>query len=278
MSIAGGLHLAFERLREVGGEALQIFIKNQRQWRAPEIKPESAERFRKSWEESGFIPMAVHDTYLINLAATDALTLERSISALVEELGRTAILGIPYVIMHPGSHMGQGIEAGLERFVKNLDTALSLSDTPDVSILIENTAGQGTQLGSTFEEIGYILNSSRLSHRLGVCFDTCHGFGAGYDIRDPEHYTQVFSEFDRCIGLARLKYFHLNDSKKELGSRVDRHEHIGKGKIGLEGFRLLLNDPRFELHPMVIETPKENGLDRDRENLKLLRSLLGRCD
>ena len=276
MSTAGGLHLAFERLKAIEGEALQIFIKNQRQWHAPAIAPEAAERFKQSWRESGFKPIAVHDTYLINLATTAPVTLERSIAALADELRRTAALGIPYLIMHPGAHMGQGSATGLESFVGNLDQALSLSKTSSVSVLIENTAGQGTQLGSSFEEIAFILNGSRLSDRLGVCFDTCHAFAAGYDIRDPVSYTEVFSHFERVIGLDRLKFFHLNDSKKDLGARVDRHEHIGKGKIGLEGFRLLLEDPRFGKLPMVIETPKENGLERDKENLGLLRSLLSK--
>lgn len=274
ISVAGGLHLSFERLREVGGEAMQIFVKNQRQWQAPEIAPEAVERFRSSWRQSGPVPVAAHGTYLINLAAKDSLTLEKSVLAFADELKRTEMLGISFLIMHPGSHGGQGVEKGLEIFVKNLDRAISLSKSSRVIVLIENTAGQGTQLGSSFEEIGFILGSSKKGKRLGVCFDTCHGFAAGYDIRSTLKYSEVFSNFDRAIGLGRLKYFHLNDSKRELASHVDRHEHIGKGRIGLEGFRFLLNDPRFGHHPMVIETPKEDRFERDRENIKLLRSLL----
>jgi deoxyribonuclease-4 len=166
------------------------------------------------------------------------------------------------------------VEAGLERFVHNLDSAISLSRTRTVSVLIETTAGQGTNLGSSFEEISFILRQSKYRDRLGVCFDTSHAFAAGYDLRTPETYDATFSLFDQIIGLPRLKFFHLNDSKRPLGSRVDRHQHIGKGEIGLEGFRLLLNDPRFRQHPMVLETPKGKDLKEDKRNLKVLRSLI----
>ena len=165
------------------------------------------------------------------------------------------------------------MEAGLERFVHNLNSAISLSGTSTVEVLIETTAGQGTNLGSTFEEISFILRESQYRDRLGVCFDTSHAFAAGYDIRTSETYEETFCRFDQIIGLQRLKFFHLNDSKKPLGSRVDRHEHIGKGEIGLEGFRLLLNDPRFRDHPMVLETPKGKDLKEDKKNLRVLRSL-----
>jgi len=274
MSIAGGLHLAFDRLREVGGRALQVFTKNERQWASPALSEESVRRFRESWRANGHIPVAVHDTYLINLAASDTVKLEKSVHVFAEELQRTERLEIVYLIMHPGSHVGQGVEAGLERFVSNLDRALALSGTSRVTVLIETTAGQGSSLGSTFEEIAYILSVSHFGDRLGVCFDTCHAFAAGYDIRSEASYRETFSRFDELIGLDRLKFFHLNDSKRGLGSHVDRHEHIGKGAIGLAGFRLLLNDPRFRHHPMVLETPKGKDLQEDRENLRVLRSLL----
>ena len=274
MSIAGGLHLAFDRLREVGGRALQVFTKNERQWASPALSEESVRRFRESWRANGHIPVAVHDTYLINLAASDTVKLEKSVHVFAEELQRTERLEIEYLIMHPGSHVGQGVEAGLERFVSNLDRALALSGTSRVTVLIETTAGQGSSLGSTFEELATILSASHFGERLGVCFDTCHAFAAGYDIRTEASYRETFSRFDDLIGLDRLKFFHLNDSKRSLGSHVDRHEHIGKGAIGLAGFRLLLNDPRFRHHPMVLETPKGKDLQEDRENLRVLRSLL----
>ena len=274
MSIAGGLHLAFDRLREVGGRALQVFTKNERQWASPALSEESVRRFRESWRANGHIPVAVHDTYLINLAASDTVKLEKSVHVFAEELQRTERLEIEYLIMHPGSHVGQGVEAGLERFVSNLDQALVLSGTSRVTVLIETTAGQGSSLGSTFEELATILSASHFGGCLGVCFDTCHAFAAGYDLRTEASYRETFSRFDEIIGLDRLKFFHLNDSKRSLGSHVDRHEHIGKGAIGLAGFRLLLNDPRFRHHPMVLETPKGKDLKEDRENLRVLRSLL----
>jgi deoxyribonuclease-4 len=276
MSIAGGLHLAFTRIRKVKGEALQIFLSNQRQWKTPPLTSEMIEDFRLQWRKNQGMVVAAHDSYLINLAAPDLTTVEQSVSAFTDELVRAAALKIPFLITHPGSHRGQGVEAGLQRFVQNLDSAISLSRTFTVSILIETTAGQGTNLGSKFEEIAFILRESQYGDHLGVCFDTSHTFAAGYDLRTPETYEETFSLFDKIIGLPRLKFFHLNDSKKHLGSRVDRHEHIGKGEIGLEGFRLLLNDPRFQHHPMVLETPKGKDLKEDKMNLRVLRSLIGR--
>ncbi|MFZ2445815.1 MAG: deoxyribonuclease IV [Syntrophobacteraceae bacterium] len=275
MSIAGGIHLAFDRLGEVRGEALQIFTKNQRQWKENTLSPEAIDLFRTKREEAGRIPVATHDGYLINLAAPDPALSAKSIGAFAEELRRCAALGIPYLITHPGAHVGDGVEKGLERLVKNLDRALDLSETESVSVLIENTAGQGSSLGSSFEQIKFILENSIHSKALGVCFDTCHGFAAGFDISSEEAYRNTMGRFDKVIGLDRLKFFHLNDSKKGLGLRVDRHEHIGKGAIGLEGFRLLLNDPRFLNHPMVLETPKGKDLAEDKENLRVLRSLIG---
>jgi deoxyribonuclease-4 len=274
MSVAGGLHLAFTRIRKVKGEALQIFLSNQRQWKTPPLTAEMIAAFRLQWQKNHPIVVAAHDSYLINLAAPDQKIVEKSVHAFADELVRAAALKIPFLITHPGSHRGQGVEAGLERFVHNLDSAITLSQTSSVEVLIETTAGQGTNLGSKFEEIGSILRESQYRDRLGVCFDTSHAFAAGYDLRTPETYAETFSLFDRIIGLPRLKFFHLNDSKRPLGSRVDRHEHIGKGEIGLEGFRLLMNDPVFQSHPMVLETPKGKDLKEDRKNLRVLRSLI----
>jgi deoxyribonuclease-4 len=273
MSIAGGLHLAFTRIRKVKGESLQIFLSNQRQWKTLPLTAEMIEDFRQQWKKANSIPVAAHDSYLINLAAPAPTTLEKSVAAFADELQRAATLEIPFLITHPGSHRGVGVEAGLERFVENMDSAIVRSKTSTVTVLIENTAGQGTNLGSTFEEISFIIGESRHGDSLGVCFDTSHAFAAGYDLRTRATYEETFSQFDRIIGLERLKFFHINDSKQPLGSRVDRHEHIGKGEIGLAGFRLLLNDPRFRAHPMVLETPKGKELKEDKRNLKVLRSL-----
>jgi deoxyribonuclease IV len=276
MSIAGGIDSCFDRLNLIHGSALQIFTTNHRQWRLGHLSPESIELFKMKWEESGRVPIAAHDVYLINLAAVDKEILSKSVLAFAEELRRCTALGIPYLIMHPGAHVGEGLEPGLARLVANLDRAIDISDTHSVSVLLENTAGQGSSLGSTFEEISFVLKSSRYGETMGVCYDTCHAFAAGYDIRSEDVYGETISRFHQTIGLDRLKFFHLNDSKRELGAHVDRHEHIGKGKIGLEGFRLLLNDPRFQNHPMVLETPKDKDMKEDIENLGVLRSLINK--
>ena len=277
MSIAGGLHLAFARIHEVQGESLQIFLSNQRQWQTVPLTSQMVEDFRQQWKENDYMPVAAHDSYLINLAAPDPTTLEKSVAAFADELQRAATLGIPFLITHPGSHRGEGVEAGLERFVENMDRAITRSKTSTVMVLIENTAGQGTNLGSTFEEISFIISESQYADGLGVCFDTSHAFAAGYDIRTRVTYEDTLSKFDQIIGLERLKFFHINDSKRPLDSRVDRHEHIGEGEIGLVGFRLLLNDPRFRQHPMVLETPKGKELKEDKENLRVLRSLIAKA-
>jgi len=274
MSIAGGIETCFDRLSRIDGRALQIFTKNHRQWKEAQLSAESVERFRARWEETGRVPMAAHDVYLINLAAADRGILSKSVAAFAEELHRCTVLGIPYLITHPGAHVGEGLEQGLGRLVTNLDHALDMAETDAVSVLIENTAGQGSSLGSRFEEIAFILENSRYGKTMGVCFDTCHGFASGYDITSADAYEQTISRFDAVIGLGFLKFFHLNDAKRELGSHVDRHDHIGKGKIGLEGFRLLLNDSRFRNHPMVLETPKGKDMKEDIENLAVLRSLI----
>jgi deoxyribonuclease-4 len=275
MSIEGGLHKAFERISLVKGESLQIFSKNQRQWHVPALGAAEIKQFSNAWQQWGNGPVAVHDSYLINLANPDTKKANRAVGAFADEISRTGQLGIPYLIMHPGSHVGAGCEKGLTQLTINLDRAFKQADTAtSVMVLLETTAGQGTGLGANFEELAHVINHSSYRDRLGVCFDTCHVFAAGYDISTKAGYKKTFADFDAIIGLKRLKFFHLNDSTRDLGSRVDRHAHIGKGKIGLEGFRLLMNDPLFANHPMVLETPKEKNLKEDIANLTLLRSLL----
>ena len=275
MSISGGIALAFDRLAEVEGEALQIFTANQRQWQPKTPSPAEIEDFKARRRQAPGVPVASHDSYLINLASPNPETTGKSITALVEELRRCAALGIEYLIMHPGSHLGQGIAAGLQRFTANLDQAMDEADTGrQVMVLLETTAGQGTNLGASFEELAAIIAASAYPEQLGVCYDTCHTFAAGYDIRTPETYAETMASFDRLLGLERLRFFHLNDASKGLGSRIDRHTHIGQGEITAAGFRNLVNDPRFADHPMVLETPKSDDLHEDRENLALLRSLL----
>ncbi len=277
MSVSGGLALAFDRLAQVEGEALQIFTANQRQWQPSLPGAADLAAFRKRWHQAGPMPVASHDSYLINLASPKPETAEKSIAAFAAELQRCAELGVPYLVSHPGSHLGEGIEAGITTLAANLDRAFALADTGDqVMVLLETTAGQGTGLGASFAELASIITASHQSNNLGVCYDPCHTFAAGYDIRTPEAYAKTMAEFDQLIGLDRLKFFHLNDSKKGLGCRVDRHEQIGQGAITIEGFRHLVSDPRFAAHPMVLETPKSDDLHEDRENLTLLRGLLER--
>ncbi len=272
-SVAGGLHFAFDHIRSVGGAALQIFTRNQRQWKPKPVTEEEQTLFAAAWQETGSLPVASHASYLVNLASAKAELVEKSITAFAEELERCSLLNIPLVVMHPGSHGGDGVDIGLKRFSKNLDTAIERADN-NVTVLLETTAGQGTGLGSQFAELAFTINNSRNSDKLGVCIDTCHIFAAGYDIRSTESYKTTMDDFDKLIGIDNIKFFHLKDSKKGLGSRVDRHEHIGKGEIGLEGFANLLNDPRFADHPMTLETPKGKDLQEDRDNLKTLTSLI----
>jgi deoxyribonuclease-4 len=276
-SIAGGLQQAFDRIQQVGGESLQIFTRNQRQWKAPPLTDEEITAFKQARAAVDGMPVASHASYLINLGSSQEEQAEKSVTAFVDELQRCARLGIPHVVFHPGSHGGAGIETGLANVTANLDQVIEVAgdDCVPVTILLETTAGQGTGLGCRFEELARILEKSKYPDRLGICVDTCHIFAAGYDIRTPESYAATFAEFERLIGIERIRFFHLNDSKKELGSRVDRHEHIGRGCIGLAGFRELLRDPRFSRHPMTLETPKGKDLAEDRENLAVLRSLGG---
>lgn len=275
MSIGGGLPEAVARARAVEATALQLFVKSANQWRARPFAPGEVERFRATARDArleGHI--LAHASYLINLASPDEALWERSIAALVEELVRCQALGIPWLVVHPGSHMGAGEQAGLARVALALDRATAATPDSQVGILLETTAGQGRCLGGRFEQIAWVLDRAASGDRLGVCFDTCHALVSGYEFRDARSYGKTFDAFDRTIGLARLRAFHLNDSKTGLGSRCDRHEHIGRGQVGLQAFRLLLNDPRFLNLPMVIETEKGDDLAEDRANLGMLRSLL----
>ncbi|TIH13231.1 deoxyribonuclease IV [Marinifilum sp. JC120] len=275
MPIIGGVDKAVERIMSVGGTALQIFTRNQRQWKVKPLEDKVVENFKKLRAEWGNYPVSVHDSYLINLASPKPDSVDKSVKAFAQELRRTETLGIEYLVTHPGSHLGSGKVEALERYVANLDQAIALSETEEVKVLIENTAGQGTNLGSRFGELATILEDSGYTSRMGVCFDTCHAFAAGYDLRTAESCAEVFERFDELIGLDFIRFFHLNDSKQELGSNKDRHEHIGKGNIGLEGFRYIINDSRFSTVPKVIETPKEDDPDFkfDKMNIELLRSL-----
>ena len=266
-------HLALERGRRLGCNAVQLFVKSSNQWRARELRPEEIERFRRlaALFTPGFV--VAHASYLVNVASPDRTLRARSIDGLGEELRLAASLGIPCLVLHPGSHRGDGERRGLRRASRGIDEALAASGAAGTQLLLETTAGQGSALGRTFEELARMIELCRAGDRLGVCFDTCHAFAAGYDVRTRSAFDGTFERFDRVIGLERLKVFHVNDSLRGLGSGVDRHAHIASGSIGREAFSLLVNDGRFLDRPMILETPKDALGRNDRRNLALLRSL-----
>ncbi len=271
MSIAGGLEQAFGRALAAGCGVLQIFTKSNSQWRAKPLTEEDVQLFARTRAESGIARVVAHDCYLINLASPDPALWRKSHDAFAEEVERCERLGLQGLVMHPGAHMGAGEEAGLARIATALDEVHRRCPGYATRILLETTAGQGTSLGWRFEHLAGILMRVRESERIGVCLDTCHVFAAGYELRTEAGYRATMREFDRVVGLGRIEAFHVNDSKREFGSRVDRHEHVGRGKIGRAGFRWLMNDRRFRDVPMILETPKED--DMDRVNLAVLRGL-----
>lgn len=278
-SIAGGYYRAAELARQVGCDCVQLFSKNNNQWRAKELTDEDATRFQAALREAKLVHPLVHDSYLINLAAPDEALWRRSVEAYVIELRRAGSLGIPYVVTHPGSFTTSSEEAGLARIIQALNEVHGQTRGLAVKTLLENTAGQGSNLGWQFEQLATILDGVKDPDRLGVCIDTCHVFAAGYPLSTTKDYKATMRKLDTIVGLKLINAFHLNDSKRELGSRVDRHEHIGQGKIGTDAFRMLLNDPRFQKTPMYLETPKEEDgynqcLKLDQMNLATLRRLV----
>jgi deoxyribonuclease-4 len=283
MSIAGGLPRAVARARLHGCESLQVFTRSTGQWRARPIPDDEASAFRTDRTQAGIGPALAHAHYLINLASSEPTLRGRSLTSLGEELDRAELLGLAGVVLHPGA--GPEID-GLRRIADALLDVLASRPAHRTMVLLEQTAGQGASLGWRFDQISRILELTGQSPRIGVCLDTCHLFAAGYDISTEAGYRLTFEEFDRMVGLHRLRVFHLNDSKRPLGSRVDRHEHIGRGLIGMGAFRRLLNDPRFAGLPMLIETEKDRSregtqivLDRfDKMNLRTLRGLLDSRD
>ena len=276
LSISGGLHNAISSATELGCGTVQIFTKNASQWNAKPLTEHEILGFRNALMESSLKFPTAHDSYLINLASPDEAVYRRSIEAFVLELERAEALGLSYLVMHPGAHVGSGVEAGIKRVIAAFDEVHSHCSGFKLMVLIETTAGQGTTLGHRFEQIEAIIQGVNAPDRLGVCLDTCHVFAAGYPLDTAKEYAATFKEFDSTIGLEKLKLFHLNDSAKPFNSRVDRHAAIGQGRIGLEAFRRLVRDKRFRAHPMILETPKENenGEPMDAVNLGILRGLL----
>lgn len=276
MSIAGGYYKAVEAAAALGMDTVQIFTKNNNQWRAKALSPEDVGQFRQALEKTGLRLPCGHDSYLINLASPDDALWGRSLEAFVVELERAEALGLIGVVMHPGSFVTSSEEEGLRRIVQALDQVHKRTRGFHALTLLETTAGQGTNLGHRFEHLARIAGDVAAPERIGVCVDTCHIFAAGYPITSAEEYASTMADLDRHVGLDRIRAFHLNDSVKDLGSRIDRHAKIGAGKLGLEPFRHLLNDPRFAGTPMYMETPKgtENGELLDAINLRTLRNLI----
>jgi len=274
MSIAGGIYNALERGVEAGCGVVQVFTQNSTQWHGKPIPDSDILLFKEKLAESGINEVVTHDIYLINLAASPGEMRDKSIVAFQEEMVRCSHLGIEKIVMHPGSHGGDGEETGLKRITEAFDQLLSTTTEYKGKILLETTAGQGTNLGYSFEHLRTIIEGSKHHDRFGVCYDTCHTFAAGYDIRTESSYHEVWDNFERIIGLDHLHCFHFNDSKKGLNSHVDRHEHIGKGELGANAFSLLMNDPRFVNIPKILETPKGDNNEMDEINLKLLRNMV----
>jgi len=276
MSVAGGFHLAVDAAAEHGMQCVQIFTKNNNQWQARPMDPESIELFRRRIEETGIRLPCSHSSYLINLASPKDDLRQKSVEGMVIEMERAEFLGLAGVVLHPGSFTTSSEQEGIERIAESLDEVLLITDGLDVEVWLENTAGQGTNLGHRFEQLQAIISRIPESTRVGVCLDSCHLFAAGYPLGTSEEYAETMAAFDEVVGRDRLRAWHLNDSKKELGSRVDRHETIGEGHMGLEPFRHILGDPLSDELPMYLETPKG---ERDQQtldsiNLKTLRSLM----
>ena len=280
MSISGGLHRALERGHSIGCESIQIFTRNQMRWKSKKRTPKELEQYQQTLSETGIAPVVAHAIYLINLASPDKPVRAKSDAAFVEELERCYQAGIPYLVMHPGSHKGTGLEQGIARIAEGINRAYAThpefvpSDQGGVMCLLENTAGQGATIGHSFIELAQIADQIDNPSTIGYCFDTAHGLAAGYELGTPEGYEATWAQFDELLGLEKLRCFHLNDSKYDLGQRRDRHQHIGEGFVGMEAFRMLVNDPRFVDLPMLLETPKSADLHEDVENLTKLKGLL----
>jgi deoxyribonuclease-4 len=271
ISTKGGLHTVFERAAAIEARAIALFAKNSNQWKGKAMSDDDVAQFAALRTVR---PILTHASYLINLATTNEEFHRKSIAAMIDELDRAERLGIHAVVLHPGAHMNAGIGAGLDQIARSLDQIHAATPNHRVATLLETAAGQGSCLGCTFEELGGIIGAVDDKRRVGICIDTCHVFAAGYEIRTRDGYEKMIDEVSEHVGIENVGGFHLNDSKKGLGSRVDRHQHIGEGEIGLEAFRLLLNDARFARIPKLLETPKTIETESDRKNMATLRSLL----
>ena len=275
LSIAKGLHHALYKAKAYGCTVLQIFTKNANTWKERTLAQDEIDRFDQARKKTGIIEIASHASYLINLATFERKKHDMSCNALVNEMVRSSALGIPFVVLHPGAHMGKGEKQGIEKIADSINDIFEQTHGIKTRLLLETTAGQGSGIGYIFEQLAAIMKKIENKNRFGICLDTSHIFAAGYDIRTKESYLKTIKAFDMIIGIKNLFVIHLNDSKKALGSRVDRHEHIGEGYIGMNLFKLLMNDRRFRDVPKIIETPKLKGRrDADKMNLKRLRTMI----
>lgn len=272
ISISGGFHKTIEKGEEIGCTAIQIFTKSGRSWFAKKITQQEIDKFQETRKKSSIKSIIAHSAYLINIGSPKKEIEQKSIEGLKLELERCDQLDIPFLVIHPGAHLKSGEDKCLEQIAKNLDNILK-KHKGKTKILLETTAGQGTNVGYKFEHLRKILNLSKEKNRIGVCLDTCHIFSAGYDIGTPKGYEKVIAEFSKTIGLKNLKAIHLNDSKTKLNSRKDRHENIGKGTIPISTFRLIMNDKRFEKIPKILETPVITGDEYDKE-IKMLKQMI----
>jgi deoxyribonuclease IV len=273
-STAGGVHMALTRAKQIGASSCQIFVKNNMQWFGKPLAEPVLAEYRRQFEICCLHAVFGHAGYLINLGSPPGPNRDKSLQSLIQEIEFATALGLPFLVLHPGAHLGAGDETGIERIVAGLNEAFRATKKSKVRIALENTAGQGTCLGDKISHLAAIFDKVDSSRRLGVCLDTAHFFAAGYDIRTPRGWHAALDEVDRLLGEKQVLAFHLNDSKTELGSRVDRHAGIGQGKIGREAFRHIVNDPRFGAHPGCLETPKSDDLHEDVENLAILAALL----
>ena len=273
MSTSGGVWKALQRGRSIHCEVVQVFVKNNMQWAGKPFSPHDVAAYSKELKADGFACVFGHTGYLINLGAPASENRDRSIASLVQEIELATSLELPFLVLHPGAHLGAGEAAGIRQIISGLDQVFAATKQSHVRIALENTAGQGSCLGNRIEHLAAIFDGVKKPERLGVCLDTAHLFAAGYNIRTPKGWDAAIGEVASLLGLKQVLAFHLNDSKTALGSRVDRHEHIGKGKIGKNGFRTIVNDPRFRRHPGCLETPKSKDLHEDVQNLATLRSL-----
>jgi len=274
MSVSGGVHTAFERGTRIGCTTMQVFVKNANQWEGKPLTGEDIESYKRAQAKARIDPVVAHAAYLINLAAVSPTTLRRSRLALEDELRRCEQLGISGLIVHPGAHMGSGEVEGIRRIAESVNTVHSKTPGFRTRTVLETTAGQGTTLGYRFEQLASIIDRVHQKSRMAVCLDTCHLFAAGYPIHTEQGWEETMRELEETVGMDRVVAVHVNDSRRELASRVDRHEHIGKGKIGFTGFRLLMNEPRLAALPKILETEKSEDMHEDVENMTLLRSLL----